>query len=848
MAVRIQLPKKAALVRFVLHPWGRAFLIIFFAFNTIALLAFTFYYARYARLIEQKLISGPLTNTSMLFAAPQPVMVGDNISIQEIALALRRSGYAGSRGTSRMGWYNMRADGIEIFPGPESYFDEDEAVIKFKGNKVSQIISLRDNAERTQYLIEPELITNLFDRSREKRRIVAFADLPKILVNAVVSVEDKRFFQHSGFDPLRILKAAYVDIREGRHAQGASTLSMQLARMFWLTPEKTPQRKAAETMITLHLEQKLSKEKIFEYYANQVDLGRRGSFAIRGFGEAAQTYFGKDVRDLNLPEAATLAGIIQRPSYTNPVRWPERARDRRNVVLMLMRENGYINDREYAEASESPLAVARAGSESTDAPYFVDVVNDSLLEQFQEHDFQNRSYRVYTTLDLNLQRDAAEAVRLGMKEVDELLRKRTKKGQQPKEPQVALVALDAATGEVKALIGGRDYGLSQLNRAARTKRPPGSVFKPFVYAAALNTAVAGGSTVITPATTIDDEPTTFYYDNKPYQPSNFEHKFYGTVTVRQAIAKSLNIPTVKLAELAGYRNVVELARRAGMNMDIRATPAVALGAYEVSPLEVAGAYTTFVNRGTAAKPTWISLIRSHRGSPIFESHPERRAVLDPRVNYLMISLMEEVMRSGTAAGVRSRGFTLPAAGKTGTSQDARDGWFAGFTSKLICVVWVGFDDNKELNLEGAKSALPIWVEFMKRAHQHRQYKNVTGWDAPDGIVSVDIDPASGQLATVGCPSARGEVFVSGTQPVELCRFHGGGVTHVAGWETTPASPPSVAAAPAANGNGHGSQPEQYRSANSTPPVLAESAPTPPVPTEKPKEKKGIFGRIKDIFR
>ena len=206
------------------------------------------------------------------------------------------------------------------------------------------------------------------------------------------------------------------------------------------------------------------------------------------------------------------------------------------------------------------------------------------------------------------------------------------------------------------------------------------------------------------------------------------------------------------------------------------------------------------------------------------------------------------MRSGTAAGVRSRGFTLPAAGKTGTSQDARDGWFAGFTSKLICVVWVGFDDNKELNLEGAKSALPIWVEFMKRAHQHRQYKNVTGWDAPDGIVSVDIDPASGQLATVGCPSARAEVFVSGTQPVELCRFHGGGVTHVAGWETTPASPPSVAAAPAANGNGHGTQPEQYRSANSTPPVLAESAPTPPVPTEKPKEKKGIFGRIKDIFR
>jgi penicillin-binding protein 1B len=845
VAVRIQVPKKAALVRFVLHPWGRAILIIFFAFNTIALLAFTFYYARYARLIEQKLLGGPLTNTSMLFAAPQPVTVGDDITIQEIALALRRSGYAGSKGTSRMGWYNMRADGIEIFPGPESYFDEDEAVIKFKGKRVSQIISLRDNAERTQYMIEPELITNLFDRSREKRRIVTFADLPPMLVNAVVSVEDKRFFQHSGFDPLRILKAAYVDIREARHAQGASTLSMQLARMFWLTQEKTVRRKLAETMITLHLEQKLSKQKIFEYYSNQVDLGRRGSFAIRGFGEAAQAYFGKDVRDLTLPEAATLAGVIQRPSYTNPVRWPERARQRRNIVLTLMRENGYINDREYAEASEAPLMVARSGSESTDAPYFVDIVNESLLDEFQEHDFQNSSYRVYTTLDLNLQRDAAEAVRIGMKDVDELIRKRTRKGQQLREAQVAMVVLDATSGEVKALIGGRDYGLSQLNRA-EAKRQPGSAFKPFVFAAALNTAVAGGSAVVTPATTIDDEPTTFYYDNRPYEPSNFEHKFYGNVTVRQALAKSLNIPTVKLAELAGYRNVVELARRAGMNVDIRPTPSVALGAYEVTPIEVAGAYTTFTNRGVAAKPTWISMIRSHRGAPIFESHPERKAVLDPRVNYLMISLLEEVMRSGTAAGVRSRGFTLPAAGKTGTS---RDGWFAGFTSKLICVVWVGFDDNKELGLEGAKSALPIWTEFMKRAHQHRQYKNVTGWDAPDGIVSVDIDPASGQLATVGCPSARSEVFISGTQPVELCRLHGGGVTHVAGWETTPAPSPSShsVSAGAAIGNGNGAGSDQYRTARSTPPTVESTAPV-AVPNEKPKGKKGIFGRLKDIFR
>ncbi|HYO80159.1 MAG TPA: transglycosylase domain-containing protein, partial [Bryobacteraceae bacterium] len=561
MAVRIQVPRKAFLVRFLLSRVGRTLLILFVVLNTAALLTFTFYYSKYATLIEQKLRQGPFANTSMLFAAPRTVMVGDSIGLEEIAASLRRSGYSEGRSSSRMGWYNVRADAIEIFPGPDSYFDDEEAVVKIRDSKVTQVIALRDNTSRTQYLIEPELITNLFDRSREKRRMVAFSDLPNVLVNAVVSAEDKRFFQHSGFDPLRILKAAFVDIKEGRRAQGASTLSMQLARQFWLTPEKTIRRKLAETLITLHLEQKLSKERIFEYYANQIDLGRRGSFAIRGFGEAAQTYFGKDVRDLSLPEAATLAGLIQRPSFTNPVKWPERARSRRNVVLMLMRDNGYISDREYAQAVESPVIVARAGSESTDAPHFVDLVNDWLSDEFDQHDFQNSAYRVYTTLDVNLQRDAAEAVRLGMREVDELVRKRTRKGQQPRVPQVALVAIDPQTGAIKALIGGRDYGVSQLNRAV-ARRQPGSVYKPFVYAAAFNSALAGGSQTVTPATTLIDEPTTFHYDDRTYAPSNFGDRFYGTVTVRQALAKSLNIPTVKVAEIAGLRNVLDVARRA----------------------------------------------------------------------------------------------------------------------------------------------------------------------------------------------------------------------------------------------------------------------------------------------
>jgi penicillin-binding protein 1B len=255
----------------------------------------------------------------------------------------------------------------------------------------------------------------------------------------------------------------------------------------------------------------------------------------------------------------------------------------------------------------------------------------------------------------------------------------------------------------------------------------------------------------------------------------------------------------------------------------------------------------FANRGIVSKPNWIRMIRSHKGSHIFESQPQRKAVLDPRVNYLMVSLMQEVMRSGTAAGVRSRGFTLPAAGKTGTS---RDGWFAGFTSRLVCVVWVGFDDAKDLNLEGAKSALPIWTEFMKRAHQRREYRNVRDWDAPDGIVSVDIDPLSGQLATGACPSSRPEYFVSGTQPVEMCRLHGGGGTQVAGWETTPATA-AASAIPAQSQAPVSDQGRQYGNGRNQPPgPVAETSQSAPAQTsaEKPREKRGFFGKIKDIFK
>ena len=805
--------------------------VTFLGATSIVFGAFT--YVHYSNLIDEKLKDGPFPNTSMIFATPRSLNVGDEISKEEILRSLRSAGYGDSK-ANRMGWYNLRSDAIEILPGPDSYFDNEGGVIRLVDGKIESIISLRDNTTRTVYSLEPELVTHLFDQKREKRRLLAFDDLPKQLVNAIVSVEDKRFFEHAGFDPLRIAKAVYINVKKGRKEEGASTLSMQLSRNFWLSLDKNWKRKIEEALITLVLEQKLSKQQIFEHYANMIDLGRRGSFAIRGVGEASQAYFGKDVRSLSLPESATLAGLIQLPSFRNPIRWPDRAKSRRNVVLQLMRDNGYISDKEFGDAAAAPMTIVRSGADTGDAPYFVDLVNDFLHESLADHDFTSSSYRVYTTLDTELQQDAEEAIRAGLAEVDKQLERRKKKN--GGGAQVALIAMDPTNGEIRALVGGRSYGLSQLNRAV-ARRQPGSSFKPFVYATALNTALEGGANVFTPTSTVVDEPTTFWFDGKPYEPNNHGNHYFGTVTLRTALAKSLNIPAVKLAEAVGYGEIVKLARSAGMNLQIRPTPALALGAYEVTPIEVAGAYTVFANRGLFSKPSWVRTVRDDTGSEIFSHKPVRKQVLDQRIAFLMTSMLEEVVRSGTGAGVRARGFGLPAAGKTGTSHD---GWFAGYTAKLICVVWVGYDDNEELNLEGSQSALPIWTEFMKRAHTHRAYRGAGPFPMPDGVVTVPIDPANGLLASAGNSNARSEVFVTGTQPTAVSGSGGGSGTQVASWDA-PAETPA------------GGSPTQDGRAKPRRPVAVQQQPSggdsrSSAPQPAADEKKGVFGRMGEWFR
>ena len=761
---------------------GLAVLGVVFAIVLATAGLFTYFYSKYSRMIDARLSGHVLQNTTQIFSAAEHISVGQAISPEELTNYLQRAGYRPDADSNALGQYTVQRNSVDIRPSKLSYFVGGNALdVQFTSNNIRSIRPLGGGTGLDTAEIEPELITNLFDSAREKRRPVRYDDLPPVLVHAILSAEDKRFFEHGGFDFVRIAGAAWADLRHtSGHFQGASTITMQVARTFFFSNERTLRRKVAEAMVSLELEQRFSKQQIFELYANEVYLGNRGSFGIRGFSQASVAYFGKDLRELTLPECAYLAGIIRAPNYYSSAdRHPERGGQARDRVLTQMLENKYINEADVQEAKRVPLKIVRASVAGSEAPYFVDMVKDHLLDKYSENQLLSENFRVYTTLDPALQRAAAAALETGMKNVDALLAKKytrwrkelEKKGSSEAIPQVqgALVALDPRTGEIKAVIGGRDYGQSQLNHAL-AHRQPGSVFKPFVYAAAFDNAVDGVQPIVTPATTIDDEPTTFEYDGVDYTPNNFGERFMGRVTAREALTNSLNVATVKVAELIGYGRVVQVARQMGLGNNIRATPAVALGAYDMTPVDVAAGYTAFANGGTRAEPQFIRSIIGADGGILEKITPQTHLALDPRVAYLVTSVLKDVLNHGTGAGVRARGFTLPAAGKTGTS---RDGWFAGFTSNLMCVIWIGFDDNRDLGLTGGSTAAPIWADFMIRATSLPIYRDAKDFDPPAGVQSVLIDPESLELATSNCPTTRTEVYVTGSAPTQYCEIHGG---------------------------------------------------------------------------
>jgi penicillin-binding protein 1B len=786
-----------------------------------------YFYIKYDRIIEQRFRSPVFSNSAKIYALPRTVHDGDQTDAKDIAASLRRAGYSDKDGQSPLGSFHLVSDGIEITPGPESYHSPEAAHISIKDGQVDRITSKGNDL--SAYELEPQLVTALFDaEQRSKRQVVKYTDMPKVMIEAVLAIEDRRFFEHSGVNFVRTVEAAFGDVIHQRREQGGSTLTQQLARGFFLTPEKTVKRKLTEMLIAEEMEQKFSKQQIFEFYGNWVPLGQRGSFAISGFAEASKAYFNKDLKDITLPEAALLAGIIQRPSYLSPYRHPERALERRNLVLDSMVETHAITREQAEKAKAVPLKLAPPNVEASDAPYFVDMVRDTLINKFSEHELNDQSYRIYTTLDPDLQKAAAQAVEMGIKLVDEqvtkLRTKRVKVGKKIEthvEPgpqaQVALVALDPHTGAVLALVGGRDYGFSQLNHAL-SKRPTGSIFKPFVYAAAMNTALDGSTTVITPASTVTDAPSSFAYGDQIYEPRNYKEEYHGDVTLRYALAMSLNNATVKVAEEVGYDKVAELAKSAGI-LSVKATPAMALGSYEAAPLDMAGAYTSFANNGERLSPILVNSVRNATGDVLTNFKTDQRQVLDPRIAYVMTNMMESVINNGLGyTAVRLRGFTSPAAGKTGSSHD---GWFAGYTSNLLCIVWVGYDDYSDLRITGAMTAAPIWTEFMKKAAALPQYSNMREFAQPTGVVDVQLDKATNRLATPTCPDDYTSAFIAGTEPHETCDQQNG----VAGMFSR------------FFGGGSKALPPPPNSATAQDPQTAD-----------PQKKKGFFGKIAGIFK
>jgi penicillin-binding protein 1B len=731
-----------------------------------------YYWTVFSGRIDNLLKGDVFTRSAGIYAAPKQLRVGQTLTPERLIELLKHTGYVekNQQADKARGRYSPGDGSVDIEPSDsitvdgQRQFQSVRVQFARNGKAISSLTELGSNTHLDKAWLEPELISSVTGRERAKRKVIGFNDLPPHLVTAITVTEDRAFFEHYGVNVRGILRAFVrrydTDPNSPIARQGGSSITQQLVKNLLLSPEKTLKRKVAEAYMSVILETRLSKEQIFALYCNQVYLGQQAGFSINGFGEAADAYFNKDVTNLTLPESAFLAGLIRSPNRYNPYHDLDTATARRNQVLDNMAETGAISGEEANQAKQTPLQVAatKGRIDVSDAPYFADYVQGQLGDIIAgpgaaEH------LRIYTTIDLDLQRAAYAAVSRQLAALDKIEAKRF----EPGTLQAALVALNAKTGEIVAMVGGRDYGKSQLNRASDALRQPGSVFKPFVYATALNTAYDPVPRVITPATTYMDEPKTFTFDNQEYSPGNFGDSYsHGPVTLRDGLVHSLNVVTVDVAMEVTIGRVMNLAAKAGLPKPPRAYPAMALGTSEATPLQVASAYTGFATLGTRTTPIAINRITTGSGVTIAAPTPQKTEMLRPDVAYVMTSFMKDVVNRGTAAKVRTRGFKANVAGKTGTS---RDGWFAGYTPNLVCVVWVGFDDGSQLGLTGANSALPIWTDFMDVAlGEHPEWQG--DWQMPAGIEQVAINPKTGGPASEEDSDKRIELFINGTSPQE----------------------------------------------------------------------------------
>ncbi len=739
-------------LRLIFNGWtlSAALLIVLGVFLTL-----TYFWFDFSGRIDQKLLSGEVfTATAGIYSAPKTLKTGEELTIPALVDYLKSAGYIerNNQADASRSRYVVEKDAVGIEPGMTGMLDGKKVfpslTVKFSKDlkSVSAIGNRDNNTQLNESKLEPKILSSIAAEGDGRRKTVTFNDLPPYLVKAITTTEDRAFFEHYGVNFRGIARALwrrYEGDDDGSPLanQGGSSITQQLIKNLLLTRAQTLERKVTEAYMSLILETRLSKQEIFKLYANQIYLGQQSGVSIYGVGEAANAYFGKDVSQLTLPEAAFIAGIIRSPNRYNPYKDPDRVKERRNQVLESMTQVGEISPERLDEYRREPIVLKQISNtkDLQGMPYFSQYAIEELPKMVSDPEALQH-LRVYTSIDPDLQRIAYEIVNKRLAALDKHFPK--KEGL-----NASLVAIRPKTGEIVAMVGGRDYMANQFNRATDAMRQPGSVFKPFVYAAAINSAYDSSSRQFTTASIFKDEKKTFTYGRESYTPGNFGDFFSNKeTTLRDALVKSKNVITVDIAMQLNVGKVMNLATKAGFPKVEKAYPSMALGTAEATPLQVATAYTMFANLGDRVLPMPITRITGGDGRTVTAPMPDRKNVVRPDVAYVMDDIMKDVINRGTAAQAQGWGFRNDPgkkafAGKTGTS---RDGWFAGFTPELVCVVYVGFDNGDDLGMKGSDSAMPVWADFMKEALQmHPEWNG--DWTMPANVRKAEIDIRNGGL-------------------------------------------------------------------------------------------------------
>ena len=705
---------------------------------------------------------------SRVYSAPTIVYPGLDWQQIDLRRSLARLGYREAATSVELppgqyvwGSHRVRLH-LRAFDHPSRPEPARDVVLMLRGRLIDQIRAMPSGAEMGAVMLEPEPLGAYYGLLREQRELVRLEEVPRHLVDAVLAVEDQRFESHPGVDLRRIAGALWANLRAGSIRQGGSTLTQQLVKNFFLTPERTLRRKLQEAVMALVVEARYEKNEILEAYLNEIYLGQRGSTAVHGFGEAAHLYFGKQASELTVAESGLLAAIIQSPNGISPYRDAERATRRRNLVLDLMREQGRIDEETHALARVEPLRLASVTPDPGDARYFLDLLQRELSRSYAAEDLTREGVRIYSTLDRRLQALAAQSLSDGLAAI-ERLRPALADAPPERRLQGCIVALRPRTGELLALVGGRDYRVSQFDRCTQARRQSGSVFKPFVYIAALEPK--GGAPAITLASRLDDTPLEVKTPSGPWRPRNHDDAFHDEVSVREALERSYNVATARLAQQVGIARVAEVAKRLGIESPLPLVPSLALGTAEIAPIELARAYATIASGGVRPRIQAVEDLVDGAGEVVERRELRFERVLEPGTAYLATSLLEGVADRGTAAAVRSQGLRGPVAAKTGTTDEERDLWFVGFTPELVAVVWVGFDEPRSVGVSSSVGALPIWRSFVAAATGN-EVRGV--FPRPPAIERIAIHPATGAVALAGCPEQRDEYFLPGTLPDDFC--------------------------------------------------------------------------------